>query len=173
MPLQVRQRNLVPFVKFIVLSFATLAEKRKVALKFRADTKELPLYFDSDKVEHVISNLLSNAFKFTSEHGKILVSVAEVTEDGTPYAEITVKDTGTGIPAEEIPFIFDRFHQADVSRAPSRDGTGIRSPNSAITPSRISTVDSTAPDTGLNNAPVGSPSPSRSTSNPSGFGCPW
>ena len=125
MQLEARRHDLVSFVRFVVLSFAPMAERRTIALTFSSEIEPLPLFFDADKLEQVIINLLSNAFKFTSEHGKILVAVDEVTEDGKPYAEVSVQDTGVGISASEIPFIFDRFHQADFSRARSGGGTGI------------------------------------------------
>ncbi|HUF08143.1 MAG TPA: two-component regulator propeller domain-containing protein, partial [Rhodothermales bacterium] len=125
MKLEARRHDLVSFVRLVALSFAPMAERRAIALTFRSEIEKLPLFFDADKLEHVIINLFSNAFKFTSENGKILVAVDEVTEDGKPYAEVSVQDTGMGIPASEIPFIFDRFHQADFSRTRIRGGTGI------------------------------------------------
>ena len=79
------------------------------------------MYFDADKMEIVVSNLLSNALKFTEAQGKIFV---QVSLDET-QAVITVKDTGRGIPEDDLPHVFDRFYQADNSATRRYDGTGI------------------------------------------------
>ncbi len=72
MPLQARERDLVAFIRHILLSFSPAADRRGITLTFRADVKELPVFIDTDKLEHVVTNLLSNALKFTSEHGRSL-----------------------------------------------------------------------------------------------------
>ena len=142
MELRARRRDLVSFVKGIVLSFSHLADRHRVTLQCHAGTEHLLVYFDADKLEKVISNLLSNAIKFTPGQGKVLVTIHEIdddfrptplgdgTDDLTPYvahdwAEIRVSDTGTGIPAEEVAHVFDRFHQVDTSTTRRHEGTGI------------------------------------------------
>ncbi len=79
-----------------------------------------PAYLDRDMWEKIVMNLLSNAVKFTLE-GEIVVSVTETKEQ---FA-LTVRDTGVGIPADEIPRLFERFHRVRQARARTHEGTGI------------------------------------------------
>src|SRR5258708_10638674 len=80
------------------------------------------VYVDADMWEKVVLNLISNAFKFTFE-GEIAI-VAKPSSDGR-YAEITVRDTGTGIPLEELSHLFERFHRVEGARGRSIEGSGI------------------------------------------------
>jgi DNA-binding response OmpR family regulator/two-component sensor histidine kinase len=126
--LQVSEGNLEEFVRTIVHSFLSLAERRKIHYKHVLPETDLPVLFDRDKMEKILTNLISNAFKFTSEQGEVHVSMAYDMEDGTSrasVAEIKVSDTGKGIPLELQDKIFDRFYQ--ISDADNRDaeGTGI------------------------------------------------
>ncbi len=128
MQLQARPRNLVPFLEGVVLSCTAFAEQKGIALRFHSDQEDLPLYFEPDKLEKVFFNLLSNATKFTPRGGAIDVSVTrrpptEAMPEGA--AEIRVRDTGKGIAAEDLPYIFDRFHQVDNSNTREHEGTGI------------------------------------------------
>lgn len=134
MKLRVEPRNVIPFLKEIVLSYLSLAERRHVTLQFYPEHEHVLLYFDADKLEKIITNLLSNAFKFTPPHGKVRVNVREVEEASTTttaslaprsWVEISVKDTGKGIPPEDVPYIFNRFHQVDTSMTREHEGTGI------------------------------------------------
>lgn len=82
--------------------------------------------FDAEKLEKVFSNLLSNALKFTAKGGKIHVSSTVVPgTHGDNCIRISVKDTGHGIPKQELPYIFDRFRQVDGSSTRAHEGTGI------------------------------------------------
>jgi signal transduction histidine kinase len=101
-------------------SFQSLVES--AGLKLRVDCPPLPepVYVDRSQWEKIVLNLLSNAFKFTFA-GEITVRLRA--KDG--HVELSVKDTGTGIPAEALPKIFDRFHRVDGARSRSFEGTGI------------------------------------------------
>ena len=123
--LRARQTNLIPFLRSIVSMFASQAERKNIQLQFASTEEERYLYFEPDKLEKVVSNLISNALKFTPAHGKIHVSEEPGTEETGAFVEITVKDTGEGIPAEELPYIFDRFHQVDASSVREHEGSGI------------------------------------------------
>ncbi|HKV13328.1 MAG TPA: ATP-binding protein, partial [Thermoanaerobaculia bacterium] len=79
-----------------------------------------PVWVDRDLWEKIVLNLLSNAFKFTFE-GEIAVSLRPV----GPDAELSVRDTGTGIPKEELPQVFERFHRVEGARGRTYEGTGI------------------------------------------------
>lgn len=123
MMLQAREDNIVAFVKSIAYSFSSYAERQGITLEVDATPDTIPLYFDSDKLEKILSNLLSNAIKFTPANGRIRVRIRErEREDGTEIVELSVRDSGQGIPEAELPLIFDRFHQAGRVQ---QTGTGI------------------------------------------------
>jgi len=114
--------NIVIFVKGIAMSFESLSEKKDIILKVKSTNDNIELYYDKEKIEKVFTNLLSNAFKFTPEGGKITISLNET---GNNSVEIKIKDTGIGIPQEELPKLFDRFYQVDSSHTRERGGTGL------------------------------------------------
>jgi DNA-binding response OmpR family regulator len=134
MSLEARPQNLVSVVKYIVLSFSSLAERNHITLKFMAPNESIRVYLDRDKLEKITVNLLSNAFKFTPEGGEVEVAVAvgsekqppiTATASATEFVQISVRDSGIGIPAERLPHIFDRFYQVDSSHTREQEGTGI------------------------------------------------
>ncbi len=125
MKLQAAYQDIVPFVKGVLSSFEALAEQNGLALKFETEKEKIPLYFDGPKLEDVLYNLLINAVKFTAEGGCIRVSVSlEAAREprpgeapiagihGVELVKLSVKDTGCGIPREQLNHIFDRFYQA-------------------------------------------------------------
>jgi DNA-binding response OmpR family regulator len=83
---------------------------------------DIEAYFDREKMEKIITNLLSNAFKFTPAGGRITVLMKETILN---QVEIIVRDSGIGIPKSELPKIFDRFYQVDGSITREHEGTGI------------------------------------------------
>ncbi|HEY7391125.1 MAG TPA: ATP-binding protein [Bryobacteraceae bacterium] len=96
-------------------------------LEFRVDCRPLaePVYVDREMWEKVVLNLLSNAFKFTFQ-GQVNVSLRSSSlGSGNAQAILTVSDTGVGIPEEELPHIFERFHRVEASRGRTYEGTGI------------------------------------------------
>ena len=84
--------------------------------------QELIVYIDQEKIEKVVHNLLSNAFKFTREGGEVILNL-KVEEK--QWAVISVKDTGIGIPADQLDKIFDRFYQVDSSQTREYEGSGL------------------------------------------------
>ncbi|MCP4153488.1 MAG: response regulator [bacterium] len=126
--LRAAPQNIVSFVKGITASFEPLTGQRKQELGFRADEENIVLYFDPEHLEKVISNLLSNAVKFTPAGGNVTVSVKPVpVRAGFSAAavEISVSDTGPGIPREQLANIFDRFYQAGSTYEHHHKGSGI------------------------------------------------
>ena len=112
--------DLVSFVKTICGSFSQYARNSGIRFSFNSNVSSLPAVFDADKVEKILMNLLSNAFKFTPSGGEISVTVDK---DGEK-ARIRVADTGIGIPDAEKRKVFQRFYQAS-NRDVSSAGTGI------------------------------------------------
>lgn len=125
MQVRLHRGDVVEFAQRIVMAFTSRAEREQLTLSFSADPGEISWCFDAEKLEQVLANLLSNAFKFTPARGKIRVTVEEMTEDDARWLEITVRDTGEGINAHELPFIFDRFYQVDGTSTRRHGGTGI------------------------------------------------
>jgi signal transduction histidine kinase/DNA-binding response OmpR family regulator len=117
--------KIVSFARGIVMSFESLADQKGILLRFNASEDDMVVYYEPDKIEQVLTNLLSNAFKFTDKDGKISVSVKRMTRDEKEFLQIRVKDTGIGISQDELPYIFDRFFQADSSDTKEHEGTGI------------------------------------------------
>ena len=137
--LKTSKQNIVPFIKGITMSFESLAERKDITLKVKAEKEEIELYFDKEKMTKIMTNLLSNAFKFTPEGGQITVTAghAELVSASPERHKIpnqvrndkmltiSVKDTGIGISKEELPKLFDRFYQVDSSQTREHEGTGI------------------------------------------------
>jgi len=115
-----RKCDLVEFVTQIVESFRPYCEKK--GLHLVAELDDCPaVYLDMEKFDKVVYNLLSNAMKFTNQNGTITVRVLS-TGSG---CVLQVEDTGIGIAQEQIPFLFERFRQAEGSENRSYEGTGL------------------------------------------------
>ena len=120
-----RRQDLVDLARRLTRSFAPLAERRGLRLTFRSEEPRLPVSFDPDHVEKAVSNLLSNALKFTPDGGKVFVSVDRRDLVEAHWAEVAVRDTGPGIRREDLERIFDRFEQIDGAATRRHEGTGI------------------------------------------------
>jgi signal transduction histidine kinase/ligand-binding sensor domain-containing protein/DNA-binding response OmpR family regulator len=126
--LQVTEGELVAFVQDVVHSFTDLSVRKHIRLDFTCNVSRLHVLFDHDKVERILFNLLSNAFKFTLEEGSIAVvmDAPDRREDGGAlWVSIRVVDTGIGIPADKLNRIFERFFQHESGSAVLNQGTGI------------------------------------------------
>ncbi|MFP4092599.1 MAG: ATP-binding protein, partial [Cyclobacteriaceae bacterium] len=115
--------ELVSFVKGLTFSFQSLAEQKIAELSFESTSDQLNILSDKDKLEKVVSNLLSNAFKFTPENGRVTVSLKVNLEDHT--YRLSVSDSGCGIAPDQLNKIFDRFYQADNAFLQQEVGSGI------------------------------------------------
>lgn len=128
MSLHLIQGDVINFLRYIVESFHSLAESQKKQLHFLSEVDSLHVAYDPEKMRQIVANLLSNALKFTPEKGNIYISVNEISQAGTddqPSVIIKVKDTGIGISESQMPYIFDRFFQAENSHTHKSEGTGI------------------------------------------------
>ncbi len=119
--LQVREMEIVGFLQKMTGLFKPLSREQNQTLDFETDRDELHLYADSDAIEKILANLISNAIKFTPSGGKIVVELL----DGDDECQIKVRDSGIGIPPEKQSEIFDRFYQMDASSTRAAEGTGI------------------------------------------------
>jgi DNA-binding response OmpR family regulator/signal transduction histidine kinase len=128
MKLEASGQNIVPFVKNIVMCFESLAAQNKTNLFFQKQKENIMVYFDPEKLENIITNLLSNAFKYTPANGKVMVSVRKAAETGRflfGCVEISVRDTGFGIPSDQLSHIFDRFYRVEGGHEHKQKGSGI------------------------------------------------
>jgi signal transduction histidine kinase/ligand-binding sensor domain-containing protein/DNA-binding response OmpR family regulator len=117
--------DIVRFVKETVYSFSDISEKKDIRLIFESNVSSFETTFDHDKVEKILFNLLSNAFKFTMANGEI--SVILDVQDTEPNSILTLRvvDTGIGIPPEKHDLIFERFFQNDLPNSVMNQGSGI------------------------------------------------
>lgn len=146
MEVNLKPGDLIAFLRRQLRRFVPMAERQRLTLQFKPAVQALPLRFDPEKLEQVVSNLVSNAVKFTPEGGKVFVTahvrrdarsdeetdeqnnaLVQSTAHTTPqgWVEIVVKDTGPGISEDDLEHLFDRFHQVDSSTTRIHEGTGI------------------------------------------------
>lgn len=128
MRLVVRPTNMVAFIKEIGEPFEFLAEKQQVSFKIIAGQDEIISWCDHDALEKIMNNLLSNAFKFTPENGKVTVLIQQEfgsAESEGNFVSITVKNTGIGIEKDNIKNIFERFYSEKPNSKVNLNGVGI------------------------------------------------
>lgn len=118
--------ELVSFIAEITTVFTHYANENEVELSFEPEVNELFVSFDSEKLERILLNLLSNSAKFTSAGGSI--SIKLFTKGS--YIILQVNDTGSGIPPEDLPYIFDKYFQRDppnydLKTIPKGSGIGL------------------------------------------------
>ena len=130
MKLRASEQNIIPFIEGLVLSFTSFAAKKRITLKFNSSSELILVYFDEEFISKIINNLLSNACKFTLENGCVEVNVKNsgdprIIDDSFKTIEISVSDTGIGIPSDELDKIFNRFYHVDGSDTREKKGIGI------------------------------------------------
>jgi signal transduction histidine kinase/DNA-binding response OmpR family regulator/streptogramin lyase len=161
MTLQVREADITQMLRGYVQSFESLARIKKINLEFIAEPESIKTFVDRDKIEKIMYNLLSNAFKFTPENGEVIVCLSlrgdlhkgrstkqspsvgnkeiaasspllgtrndksKIQNPKSKFLKISVTNTGSYIPPENINRIFDRFYQANVSEIRGHEGSGI------------------------------------------------
>ena len=117
--------NLNEFIQYTTMKFMPLAEQKNIRLAFEDKTEGLFMYFDKDKVGKILTNLLSNAFKFTKAGGSVCVSLEKCILDSRRCAHIIVEDTGCGIPNEDQAHVFERFYRTEQDSSSQQIGSGI------------------------------------------------
>lgn len=123
--LNLQSGNLNEFIQYTTMKFMPLGEQKNIRLTFEDKTEGLFMYFDKDKLGKVLTNLLSNAFKFTKAGGKVNVCLEKCLLDSRRCAHIIVEDTGCGIPKEEQGHVFERFYRTEQDSSSQQIGSGI------------------------------------------------
>lgn len=121
-----RRNDIVPFIRDACDSFSDLSQRKRIRFTFDSAVSHLLIDFDADKMERILFNLLSNAFKFTPEGGEVRLQLSCGTDDAQQnWLYIRVSDTGIGISPEHREKIFDRFFQDDANVSVLNQGSGI------------------------------------------------
>lgn len=130
-------------VEFVKNTFENLAKEKKIELKLEAQTEIAQTYFDSQRIEQVVTNLVSNAVKFTNENGKIIIKTETIPLEKVDkskifdlqnpvfyenYIKVSVADSGIGIAPGDIVKVFDKFQQIENSLNRKNGGTGLGLP---------------------------------------------
>jgi len=124
MKLRVSEFDMVEFTRSVFAIFADKAERKQISYSFDSDIERLDVKMDLRKIETILFNLLSNAFKFTPEEGSISVKIKLNHSDAERELSISVKDSGMGISEENQEQVFKRFFQTKESISLER-GSGI------------------------------------------------
>jgi signal transduction histidine kinase/ligand-binding sensor domain-containing protein/DNA-binding response OmpR family regulator len=121
--------DIIGFCRDISQSFLDIAEQKNIRFSFTTNIESLEIYFDKDKLEKILFNLLSNAFKYTHDNGMVSIQLEHhqqgAADECSGTLSIVVKDSGIGIPAAMQDKIFERFFQTDVPQSMVNQGTGI------------------------------------------------
>lgn len=121
-----RRADIVPFVRDACDSFSDLSQRKRIRFTFDSAIAHLLIDFDADKMERILFNLLSNAFKFTPEGGEVALQLSCGTDDSQQNRlYIKISDTGIGIAQENHEKIFDRFFQDEADASVLNQGSGI------------------------------------------------
>lgn len=119
--LSLTNENIVYVIEDICQSAAEYIKAHNLNIVFDTDVEEKYMAFDEEKLERIILNILSNSVKFTNSGGSIFVNLY----DKGDMLEISIKDTGIGIPKDKLDFVFERFAQLDKSLSRRNEGSGI------------------------------------------------
>lgn len=124
MPTNFVRGNVVQYLNYLVESLQSKAQQKNIKLNFQTDLHELAMDYDPDKLSKIVTNLVSNAIKFTHEQGTINV---QAMTDGASHTILTlaISDDGPGIAESDLAHIFDRYYQVDTEQKNRDKGTGI------------------------------------------------
>lgn len=121
--LMVTKNYLYNHIEDIGQSFNELARKKHIDFNINCPKNLTDTWYDRDKIEHILYNLLSNAFKFTPKDGNILMTVTPI--DSKKMVKISVTDSGLGVPKEELESIFELFYQSNMGKKNKGAGIGL------------------------------------------------
>ncbi|QIP16077.1 response regulator [Spirosoma aureum] len=117
--------DIASFFRIMASSFSSLADSRSIQFSFAQSRSTYWVNFDRDKLEKIVTNLLSNAFKFTPNGHTVRMDVTYQNEGKAGFVTLRIEDTGIGIDSANLPKIFDRFYQVDSKYNRNYEGTGI------------------------------------------------
>ena len=118
--------DIVSFIEDRVNAFIDLSEKKRIGFSFHSTINSFQTRFDEDKLEKILFNLLSNAFKFTPDEGEIRIGVSgEAVGERSYTLLIRVRDSGIGIRGQDLPRVFERYYTSDHQGKVSNQGSGI------------------------------------------------
>lgn len=114
--------EIAPYIKRITGKFQGIAREKEITISVLLEDDKISWDFDADRIEQVLTNLIDNAIRHTPHGG--LIEVGQKISDRRGFM-IYVKDSGSGIPEEDLPFVFERFYKADKARTRGTSGTGL------------------------------------------------
>ena len=124
--LRVKQSDIVSFIReFCYTNFQPLIKEKQILFTFESQLDHCLAFFDHDKLDKILYNLLSNAFKYTPSTGLITVKTAFFQNDGLQWLRLSVQDTGIGIEEKDLPHIFTRFFISNNSDLSQSNGIGL------------------------------------------------
>ena len=119
------QGDIIQYLKYVSESFITIAKSKGIKIHFLSSVSELYMDYDPDKILHIFANLLSNAIKYSNDGDDIYIQINATKAEDTEILQLQIKDTGQGISAKALPYIFDRFYQVEDLASQKPEGTGI------------------------------------------------
>ncbi|MGC9364047.1 MAG: hybrid sensor histidine kinase/response regulator transcription factor [Fidelibacterota bacterium] len=125
MTLKASQGDLIQFAREVFELFAESARKHHIDYRFEAQVSPLNGWFDWEKLEEILINIIDNAFKYTPDNGRICVKIAPDDDAPDSWVEISVKDSGVGISAKNLEHLFERFYYAGNGQHTSRLSSGL------------------------------------------------
>lgn len=122
MELHKKKVNLKDFAERVIRKFQGLSKEHKIELSLKLHLEDPWLEIDVDRIEQVLTNLIHNALRYTNEGGSVTLVITSTINS----VKFDIIDTGTGIPEEDLPYVFERFYKADKARTRGRSsGTGL------------------------------------------------
>jgi signal transduction histidine kinase/CheY-like chemotaxis protein len=125
LPLAMIQGDINVHLKTLMELYRSYADSKSIRMQFVTAPQQIVMDYDPDKIGDIVSNLLSNALKFTPAGGEVRLWAGLLKLGGVVNLELRVSDTGPGIAPDKLPHIFERFYQADNSATRRGEGTGI------------------------------------------------
>ena len=119
--LNLQQSDIIPYLRYLAESFHTYANSKNLSLQFFTTEESLIMDYDIEQTKQILTNLISNAVKYTPNDGEVIIRVSK----NHSFLTLEIKDNGIGISDKDLLNIFDRFYQVDSSMTRKGGGTGI------------------------------------------------